>query len=242
MREDLSREKKDLLFDVVYNNMLQMINLPLQVMIRSNIDKDNFSKLKPFINFLKTKGILSKKNVLFIPGLVDPSPSKSEWSKKFVSQTLKDRVQLLKEVWVDLVEVIDDPKFLLQAHKSEFGLCDAKVADTFIIGPDGSLYNYYSFVGYDEGKIGDIRNGLNSNYVEFLFSGDKKVERCLEEKCPFVPLCTGGCFYKAYVETGNPFERACPKDFYENIWLPIKMSIYERILGREKVTPPKNCI
>lgn len=221
-------------FEVVYNNMLSMIKLPIQVMIRSNIDRHNSSELKPLINLLKQKDILSRKNVLFIPGLVDPSPSKSKWTKKFVPQSLNARMKILKEVWRDLEEVIEDPMSLLQAHKFQFGLCDAKLADSFIIGPDGSLYNCYSFVGYDEGKIGDIRNGLNSNYAEFLFAGDKKVKNCLEEKCPFVPLCTGGCFYQAYIKHGTPLERACPKDFYWNIWLPIKMNIYKRVLEAEE--------
>lgn len=188
---------------------------------------------------LKDNGILLKSNVTFSQGLVDPPLYKSEWCKNFVPQTLKERVQTLKDIWMDLLEVIEDPQFLLQAHKSLFGLCDAKVADSFIIGPDGSLYNCYSLIGCNKGNLGNIIDGLNSKYAEYLYSADKKIDKCLEEKCPFVPLCTGGCFYQAYVETGDPFLRACPKDFYRNIWLPIKVSIFERILEKGKVTSAK---
>jgi uncharacterized protein len=143
-------------FDVVYNNLLQIINLPIKVIIRSNLDKHNISEFKFFINMLKKEGIFSKKNVIFTPAFVDPSTSKSWWCKKFVPHTLKERVKILKNVWLDLLEEIETPEILLQSHKLLFSLCNAKVADCFIIGPDGTLYTCYSLVGDKEGEVGNI--------------------------------------------------------------------------------------
>lgn len=153
---------------------------------------------------------------------------------------VKQHYHSAKDIWMDLLDEIDEPLLLLKMHNLQFGLCNAKVADSYIVGPDGSLYGCFSLVGYKEGKIGDIEEGFNSRYAEFLFSIDRKVVRCLEKKCPFVPLCTGGCFYHAYVEAGDLFETACLQSFYSEIWLPTKASIYERVIEKLSVSSLKD--
>ncbi len=217
-------------FSIVYRNLLDIINLPLKVIIRTNIDRHNISTFELFLNKLKADGIFSKGNVSFMPALVDPSPSKTEWCEKYVPKNLNERLKTLEIVWGSMVKLIEDPKFLLRSHKLSFSLCDAKVADSLIVGSDGSIYSCYSLIGTDVGKIGDIETGFNSRYAKFLFSIDEKVRRCLEERCPFVPICNGGCFYQSYIESGNPFQRVCPRNFYEKIWLPVKAKIYQKFM------------
>lgn len=48
---------------------------------------------------------------------------------------------------------------------------------------DGSLYGCFSLVSNEQGKVGDIADGLNPRYAEFPLRIDKEIERCLEEKC-----------------------------------------------------------
>ncbi|MEM2417122.1 MAG: radical SAM protein [Nitrososphaerota archaeon] len=217
-------------FTKIYENLISLLSLPLRIVIRTNLDRHNFLNFKDFIKLLKKDGILSRKNVSLSPALVDPSPGKVEWCRKFVPEILSERVQILEKIWTDLIEEIEDTNFLLNTHKVEFGLCNAKIKDSFIIGPDGSLYTCYSLIGYEEGKIGHLKEGFNSKYAEFVYSIDQKIQQCLKKNCVFLPLCTGGCFYQAFVEKGNISEVVCPEEFYKKIWISVKLKIYEKIL------------
>lgn len=74
-------------FEVVYSNILRVANLAInKLVIRTNIDEHNRSRFRELVQLLKRDGLFLKKNVVFMPALVDPSPSKPVWCNQFISK------------------------------------------------------------------------------------------------------------------------------------------------------------
>jgi len=215
-------------FDCIFKNLEICINKGVDVSLRMNIDRHNASKIGIFLN--KLKGMYHKKNLRLAPGLVDPSPFNIIWNKKYVPQSFQDRIKFMKEAKIGIFSNIEDPNVLLKEHKLQFGLCHAKIDNYFIIGPEGNIYTCYSFIGYKDAFCGNIREGVNSKFSEFLYSNDEKVRKCLEEGCPFTPICNGGCIYQSYLEYRDISKRVCQREYFQKIWLPFRAKAYYRII------------
>jgi len=219
-------------FNDVIRNLKTAIKYGLPITIRLNIDKHNAKDVSQFVTELHAQGILPHDNVKLAPGLVDPTPGRKEWNEQYVPQTFAERVEWMEIAKSGLRESEPDPFALLKEHRAQFGLCHAKLDNTFILGADGKLFNCYSFIGYDDAVCGDIHTGVNARFAEFMYFCDRKVLQCLGEKCPYVPICNGGCFYQSYIQTGDISKRVCQRTYFDQVWLPHRAVVYEDILAK----------
>lgn len=220
-------------FKCIVKNLEMVLNKNVKVSLRVNIDRHNASNIGKFLN--KLKHLYYKENLRLSPGLVDPSPFNLTWNKKYVPQTFEDRIGFMRKAKIGIFSNTEDPNMLLKEHKLQFGLCHAKIDNYFIIGPEGDIYTCYSFIGYKDAICGNIKNGLNQRFSEFLYFNDEKVRRCLEEKCPFVPICNGGCNYQSYLEYKDISKRVCQRKYFEKIWLPFRAKTYSKIIENRNV-------
>ena len=219
-------------FNVIINNLKMILNCGVKVALRINIDRHNAKSIGALMEILQKEKIFPNNNLRVATGLVDPCPFKPEWNKQFVPQTFKERVQFMKEAKIGMFSNVDDPNVLLKEHKLQFGLCHAKIDNYFIVGADGIIYTCYSLIGYKDGACGSIITGLTQKYSEFMYYSDEKVRKCLEEKCPFVPICNGGCMYQSYIEHGDFTKRVCQRNYFETVWIPLRAQIYERMINK----------
>jgi len=85
------------------------------------------------------------------------------------------------------------------ARKNYF--CGAQRLNSFVIDPEGRLYNCWNDVGIHDKSFGDVKKGynLNRNYTKWLLSTPPP--KCTD--CQFLPICQGGCPYH-YVDGGEP--------------------------------------
>lgn len=81
-----------------------------------------------------------------------------------------------------------------------------------IIGPDGSIYKCISLVGRTEYRVGSVlEDAYDAREYARQMSTVKRLDECFEEKCPYVPVCAGGCAYESIVRTGRYDLRFCTK-------------------------------
>jgi len=77
----------------------------------------------------------------------------------------------------------------------------------------GKIYKCEGLVGIEGAEIGDL-------YTEDIEekSSDFIAELDLFGKCgwcPYLPICGGGCRYWAYIKTGDFFQVACEKNYFD---------------------------
>lgn len=88
-------------------------------------------------------------------------------------------------------------------YRNSYGPCAFSRENYYILGPNGELYACMSGAGqerYQVGTINDDPRGLELRMSQFL-ERDLRREECWQ--CRLLPLCNGGCFYKADAQ-GRP--------------------------------------
>lgn len=83
-----------------------------------------------------------------------------------------------------------------------------------LIGPEGEIYKCISLVGRKEFAVGSV---FDDDYVtaeyEAQMDAYKRTVDCYEERCPYIPVCAGGCAYESIIRTGRYDLRFCTKDY-----------------------------
>lgn len=70
--------------------------------------------------------------------------------------------------------------------------CGMENCMQYVIGADGELYKCEHSVGKQNEIVGDISVGPYFSDLEMLFYSSIP-QKCIEEVCPFLPMCLGGC-------------------------------------------------
>lgn len=89
--------------------------------------------------------------------------------------------------------------------------CYATRSDSFVIGPDGSLYKCQHCLGNESQKVGDVDIGLIGNRCYYQWCSAELPNVCKE--CDILPLCMGGCFYEHLVNRNS--KSACNSVRYQ---------------------------
>ena len=89
------------------------------------------------------------------------------------------------------------------------------MGNTFAIGPDGSIYPCYRFVGMDEWVMGNVRDRPSAETLADTVAGKrmqdyKKFVDSACGECSHLKYCRGGCPYNAIVPTGGEIRGVDP--------------------------------
>lgn len=83
--------------------------------------------------------------------------------------------------------------------------CVAIAKHSAILQPNGALQKCFCTVGRNEYDFGTIENIRNDGYLKDpRFEQWQRTDSCLRRKCPFLPMCGGGCIHNAIVAHGQP--------------------------------------
>jgi len=109
--------------------------------------------------------------------------------------------------------------------------------DTFAVGPEGSIYPCYRFVGMPEWVMGNVRD--HPSQKELANSGPRKFLQKFKEyvdenckRCTYIKFCRGGCPYNALVESEGEIDGVdphCPA--YKAIFKEITKRATKEMLG-----------
>jgi len=189
-----------------------------------------------FVQKVNLRVNFDRQNVDLIPKLFD----------FFVEQNLQERIELsfgiiAPTICGDLGQIAPDDylekfglslnesadKFLWlskEAKKRGFNIpqeflvgpwCTARAVHSATIETDGSLMKCISTVGRKGFSFGNILSNFET--MDERFEDFSYLQECLLKKCPFVPVCGGGCRFDAYVTTGDITKPYCRKSLVKKI-------------------------
>ena len=176
-------------YNTVLNNIQSAVGI-LPIDIRLNITRDNMQDIVDLIDDLFTVHELAGQVQLTLAQVVDYVGCEfnsalcldgTEYAK-FVCGIFKDKEKAGKG---SLKRMHLMPKVLRT-------FCGMENCMQYVIGADGELYKCEHSVGKQNEIVGDINVGSYYNDLEMLFYSSIP-QKCIEEVCPFLPMCLGGC-------------------------------------------------
>lgn len=108
---------------------------------------------------------------------------------------------------------------------------------TYAVGPDGSIYPCYRFVGMEKYVMGNVRDrptkaDLECSYAGKLMQRYKKYVDKACKSCSHIKYCRGGCPYNAIVPTGGKIKGVDPHCIaYRRIFDEIRDRMNEQMFG-----------
>lgn len=241
-----------------FDRVMQVIN-----MIRNNsaaaspvgciavLTRNKLGKIKEMYNFFKRNKISFELNYPAIAGN---------------AKTNRDSIEVTPEEWaVCMVELFDLWFFdksgpfveIPSLAKYAAGILMGKMNScTFsgtcrnryiAISPNGDVHPCGKFGSGEDFKLGNIKihsieEITESEVNKYLLRRDvNDISEC--KVCEFKEMCKGGCFYNAYLATGNPFEKDSMCSGYKIIFGHIKKVLEEELCDTTNSTSRKqNCI
>lgn len=198
-------------FDRIFENLAAAAPY-LRLMIGGNIDKSNIGTVPALLDRLASASwrdaIMS---VRFKP-IMQSKGTKSLHAKTacqmsaFTDEQVQWMLWLRDEIKARGLPVDSDPLI---------GPCDFYRPNVVSIGIDGALYPCAAFVGENECVMGNVVSGKLTDFgreVEKIRAWDKGCHRC-----PYLPVCAGGCRAAAYFQGKGIGATVCDKEFYRRM-------------------------
>ena len=96
----------------------------------------------------------------------------------------------------------------------------------------GRIYKCNSMLGYPEFSVGDIREeGFNEKHEEFL---NIDAWRTCPQDCTYLPMCSGGCRFMAFLEKKDFSAPTCKKKYLDAVAPEFIKKEYESLRGKTK--------
>jgi len=80
--------------------------------------------------------------------------------------------------------------------------------------PNGALQKCFCTSGRTEYDFATIADDPGDYLQDLRFEEWRRTDQCIEEECPFLPMCGGGCIHDAMVADNGPeggAKRFCQK-------------------------------
>jgi uncharacterized protein len=198
-------------FDEAYRGIRIAAQCIENVTIKVNFDRHNRNSIRELFQFLAAEGLSNKVDVKLeaIAGQINGGahdlgfvipPERSEMAEAYLQMMVEAREQGIRVSY----DTTHTTPCMFSSHHG------------VIIGPDGSIYKCISLVGRDEFKVGSVfDDDYDREEYRAQMNGTKRIEQCIEENCPYIPVCAGGCAYEAIVRTGTYKVRFCTKEYLD---------------------------
>lgn len=204
-----SLKNKEGTFNIILNNIKTLINYEqVSVYIGVNYDKENYYYLPRMLEILKENNLSDKLHIDFSP--TQKTVYENEHCDLLFAEDRKSLEHLKK-----IVELSKEYGFNV-AKRVEIGLCALYSDSNFVIDPMGNIFKCSWLLKNDEYKFGNV---LEDNYERSNSNTFKSVidwDICGE--CSYLPICGGGCRYKALVNLNDINSRYCCKGFFDDVW------------------------
>jgi uncharacterized protein len=200
-------------FSHILDNIKAVWDL-VRIDIGGNYGRDHFPEFSVLLDDLIAEGVTADKigYVRFDPITKAPEDVESRY---------RDGVGSLTEPWLSRACLWLRERILRRGFdtpKPRPVGCMIESPAAHVIDHDGSVYKCPGFIGRPAFRIGsltDARLGDCSAYHPGLWKNDT----CL--RCPYLPLCLGGCRFMSYLETGRTDRIVCRKRFFNETLGPI---------------------
>ncbi len=197
-------------FDCIVANLARVCD-KTKIRLGGNYTPDNYRAFPPLLDLLAARGV---------------TPDKVEVVNFNIVMRVNDRLTAneytggcatVNEPWLREAALYIREEVLRRGYPvaaPEPAPCGVEVEDTFTVNFDGSLYKCVTWIGHQQYKIGDLRQGVTEDYrhSHHLLHWQRE-PRC--RQCPYLPLCFGGCRYMAFQRDGHMATVDCKKPFFD---------------------------
>lgn len=174
--------------------------------VRLSLDLSNVESLPELVRDLSELGHTGKVNLSL--GLTTPSfglPSQEVWNKE------REIAEKALIVW----RVAKECGFNVLREFVVGPWCIAIAKHSVVLQPDGTFQKCFCTAGRAEYNFGSVSATAPATYFkDERFEAWDRIKPCLAEKCPFLPVCGGGCIHDAIVAFGEHghTKRFCQKE------------------------------
>ena len=192
-------------FDVLIGNIQVLMKLTdkLKLSIRINCYDDNIESIHKLIDYVYKQIGTNRVTLSFSP-IFEPDISLS--SEKELLDNYTPRQKELNKIAVNYGFGVINLTYL-NAY------CSVKINDSFIIHPNGDIYQCNFFVGREKFKLGSV---FENKPFKYLFDINL-YNYCIKRECCFLPLCHAGCVRKSFVAFGDINKLYCLRQEMEEI-------------------------
>jgi len=193
-------------FDVIWNNIVTLVNIGAGVTIRVTIDKVNAGNVKELIDRIAESEIARKTGLMFVRTI----------DYLYTPDSVKDTIYKSEEfapIEMELIEYAHSKGILEYATPRPCPLGGCLRKGDIVIGTKGEIYKCLDTVGEEQWITGDI-SGDNENsgagwYRDWLSWEPSANATCAE--CKLQPLCNGGCPHNAlFASKKHGTDTQCP--------------------------------
>ena len=166
-----------------------------KVDIRISLDHENADSIPELIEYLSLLGVQDRMNLSL--GLITPTldkPERLRW----------DEEHSLGEKAVSIWSVAQKYGFTIPADFVTGPWCVAIAKHSAILQPNGALQKCFCTSARPEYDFGTIKEEPGEYLRDKHFEAWKRTDQCIDERCPFLPVCGGGCLHDAMVAAGGP--------------------------------------
>jgi uncharacterized protein len=181
------------------------------VTLKVNFDRHNASSLPALFAFLEEEGLSGKVDVK-LETIAKQFPGSKVMHAE--AHIMPPNSLELSSAYIDLALSAEHHGFKVRRDTAHTTPCMFSSHHGVLVGPSGNIYKCISLVGRPEYRVGTI---WDDAYDELEYASQmnvvKRMDECIDEKCPYMPVCAGGCSYESITRRASYLGRFCKKDY-----------------------------
>lgn len=211
-----TRKRKD--GEGTFDTIIKKIQLVVEgryidkIDLRINLSTTNYASIKKLIKYLVLLNLVDVFNITI--GMIEiyRKNNFSNLSGNIEEENIDSK---MANNFINLLLFAKDMGFNIQDEFVAGPICIATMINSVVIQPDGGMQKCFCSVGMDEYNFGNIIDNTRLNLRDPRFEFfEERIKRCIEEKCPFIPICNGGCVWRSVDRHGYDKgfkERSCQR-------------------------------
>lgn len=200
-----------------YDDALRGIRLALahirNVTVKVNFDRHNRPFIPALFDTLAAEGLAGAVDVKLEAVAVQLPGSHVAYDER---QVIPPESAELADAYLELTLEVSRRGFTVRPDTAHTTPCMFSSHHGVIIGPDGDIYKCISLVGRRDLRVGTV---LDDDYDRAAYARQMDVAGrladCFTERCPYVPVCAGGCAYESIARGRSYEERFCAREHLE---------------------------
>jgi uncharacterized protein len=157
--------------------------------LRVSFDEENADSIPQLLHFLKAE--LPNDSINLSIGLTTPSLGTDQQEMRSVALAKK-----AIETWA----LAKSLGFRIPKDFKVGPWCVAVAKHSIAVQPDGKFHKCFCTSGRKEFDFGSVDHQPEDYGQDPIFEDFSRFDSCIKEKCPYLPVCGGGCLYDAVVK------------------------------------------
>ncbi len=192
-------------FGRIMRNLTELKDDLIPVHLRINVDRENCGNLEGILHEIKDRGLTSKVTP-YVARVENNGSTYEEGKCLSINEYLVHRDEFgsrIRECGYETNSNHQYPK-----RKNSYCSCDR--INSYVIGPDGTLYKCWENIGNQDSSIGNINEtsfkSKNSVYLAYMMFDPTLDAEC--SVCKYLPICIGGCPRKRQIDKAQICDEA----------------------------------